>query len=173
MPQHSFVGGNYEKPLRRGLSNIRRIASGRGLSSQARGKPRTRAQRLRLPRSPPHRTARCGVHAFPFSKPTGCKVLCGVGYQSRRQAGHGAAHSLATYLEAAELIPRIYSQNRRGFNNQRMRKICLCAAPAHVHSARAAFLLLEHSLHPHPARSADWPHAPCLALAPCIPKSNS
>ena len=26
---------------------------------------------------------------------------------------------------------------------------------------------------PHPARSADLPHAPCLALAPCIPESNS
>ena len=25
----------------------------------------------------------------------------------------------------------------------------------------------------HPARSADWPHVPCLAPAPCIPESNS
>jgi hypothetical protein len=25
----------------------------------------------------------------------------------------------------------------------------------------------------HPTRSADWPHGPCLAPAPCIPDSNS
>jgi hypothetical protein len=62
-------------------------------SSQERGKPRTRAQRLRLPRSSPHRVARRGAHAFPFSKPTGCKVLNGVGCQIRRQAGLGAANS--------------------------------------------------------------------------------
>ena len=68
---------------------------------------RIRAQRLRLPRSLLHRVARRGAHAFPFSKPAGCKVLYGVGCQIRRQAGHGAAHSLATYLEAAEFIPRL------------------------------------------------------------------
>ena len=33
--------------------------------------------------------------------------LYGVGCQIRRQAGHGAAHSLATYLEAAEFISRL------------------------------------------------------------------
>ena len=33
--------------------------------------------------------------------------MYGVGCQIRGQAGHGAAHSLATYLEAAELIPRL------------------------------------------------------------------
>ena len=39
---------------------------------------------------------RRGAHAFPFSKPAGFKVLYGVGCQIRRQAGHGAAHRLAT-----------------------------------------------------------------------------
>ena len=33
--------------------------------------------------------------------------MYGVGCHIRRQAGHGAAHSLATYLEAAELISRL------------------------------------------------------------------
>jgi hypothetical protein len=82
-----FVRGTYKKPLRRGLSN--------------------------LPRSSPHRVARRGAHAFPFSKLTGCKFLCGVGCQIRRQAGHGAANSLATYLEAAELIPRLAEASAR------------------------------------------------------------
>ena len=50
---------------------------------------------------------------------------------------------------------------------------CLSAAPAHVHSARAAFLLLEQSLQPHPARSMDWPHGPCLASASCFLGGNS
>ena len=36
----------------------------------------------------------------------GFDVWCGVGCQIRRQAEHGAAHNLAIYLEAAELIPR-------------------------------------------------------------------
>ena len=39
----------------------------------------------------------------------------GVGCQIRRQAGHGAAHSLATYLEAAELIPRLAAVNADTF----------------------------------------------------------
>ena len=47
----------------------------------------------------------------PFHKPAGCIVWHGVGCQIRRQAGHGAAHSLATYLEAAELIPRLAEAN--------------------------------------------------------------
>ena len=42
-------------------------------------------------------------------------------------------------------------------------------APAHVHSARAAFCYWSKACSPHPARSADWPCSPCLALAPCIP----
>jgi len=37
--------------------------------------------------------------------------LHGVGCQIRRQAGHGAAHSLATSLEAAEFIPRLAAVN--------------------------------------------------------------
>ena len=54
-------------------------------------------------------------HAFLFPKPEGCTVWYGVGCQIRRQAGHGAAHSLATYFEAAELIPRHAAANAHIF----------------------------------------------------------
>ena len=47
-------------------------------------------------------------------------------------------------------------------SQQRMREKCLCAAPAHVHSAHAAFCNWSTACSPHPARSADWPHGPCL-----------
>ena len=43
------------------------------------------------------------------------KVWYGVGCQIRRQAGHGAAHSLATCLEAAELILRPAGANAQIF----------------------------------------------------------
>ena len=39
------------------------------------------------------------------------KSVYGVGCQIRKQAGHGAAHSLATSLEAAEFIPRLAAVN--------------------------------------------------------------
>ena len=66
---------------------------------------RIRAQRLRLPRSLPQRIVCRGAHASPFSEPSGFEDFYGVGCQIRRQAGHGAAHSLATNLKAAEFIP--------------------------------------------------------------------
>ena len=53
-----------------------------------------------------------------------------------------------------------------------MREKCLCAAPAHVHSAREAFCCWSTACSPHPARSADWPHGPCLTPAPCFPESR-
>ena len=43
------------------------------------------------------------------------EVWHGVCCQICRQAGHGAAHSLATYLEALELIPRLAAANARIF----------------------------------------------------------
>jgi hypothetical protein len=52
---------------------------------------------------------------------------------------------------------------------QRIREKCLCAAPAHVHPTCAVFCCWSTSCSPHPARSADWPHGTCLALAPRIP----
>ena len=51
---------------------------------------------------------------------------------------------------------------------RRIREECPCAAPAHVHSTHAAFPCWSTACSPHPARSADWPHGPFLALAPCI-----
>ena len=45
----------------------------------------------------------------------------------------------------------------------------LLRRPAHVHSAHAAICCWSTAFSPHPARSADWPHGPCLALSPCIP----
>ena len=54
---------------------------------------------------------------LPSSAPGRPKLveLHGVGCQIRRQAGHGAAHSVATYLEAAELIPRLAGANAQTF----------------------------------------------------------
>ena len=68
-----------------------------------------------------NRSAPSAPRAFPISKPAGCEVWYGVGCQIHRQAGHGAAHRLATYLEAAELIPRLA---RRGSCCA-----CVCAVP--------------------------------------------
>jgi len=47
---------------------------------------------------------------------------------------------------------------------QRMSEKCLCAAPAHVHPAHAAFCCWSTACSP--ARSAGWPHGPCLTPAP-------
>ena len=109
MPQHSLVRGTYEKPLRRGLSNLRGIAHFAVIATVKLGKRQAKNPRAASPLTPlitaprsPSRRAR-----LPIFKPAGCKVLHGVGCQIRRQAVHGAAHSLATYLEAAELIPRL------------------------------------------------------------------
>jgi len=56
---------------------------------------------------------------------------------------------------------------------QIIREVFLCDVPAHVHPARAACCCWNTACSLHPARSADWPHGPCLALAPCILESNS
>ena len=50
-----------------------------------------------------------------FRSLQGIKFFYGVGFQIRRQAGHGAAQSSATYLEAAELIPRPAEANAQIF----------------------------------------------------------
>ena len=42
-----------------------------------------------------------------------------------------------------------------------------CASTAHE-----AFSCWSTAFSPHPARSAEWPHGPCLAPAPCIPESS-
>ena len=63
---------------------------------------------ITMPRSPP----RTPSH---FQSLQGMKFFYGVGCQIRRQAGHGAAHGLATYLEAAELIPRPAEANAQFF----------------------------------------------------------
>jgi hypothetical protein len=39
--------------------------------------------------------------------------------------------------------------------------------------SRATFCCWSAAFSPHPARSADWRRVPCLAIAPCIPESNS
>ena len=40
----------------------------------------------------------------------------------------------------------------------------LIRAPAHVHSAHAALLLLGQACSPLPARSADWLDGPCFGV---------
>ena len=67
-------------------------------------------------------------------------------------------------------------RNEETSKTENEREILMRRACARTLSPRS-FLLLKHSLQPtpspHPARSADWPHGLCLALAPCIPGSNS
>jgi hypothetical protein len=86
------------------LSNLRRIAHVAVIATIKPGKRQAKNPRTASPLTSlitaafsPSRRARL----------QGIKFLYGAGCQIRRQAGHGAAHSSATYLGAAEYIPRL------------------------------------------------------------------
>ena len=53
------------------------------------------------------------------------------------------------------------------------REMLMHRACARALSPHSLFCCWSTAHSPHPGRSADWPHGPCLALAPCIPEGNS
>ena len=77
------------------------------------------------------------------------------------------------YSHAPRLIVLYGEIGTRKPQQRRMRKGCLCAAPAHVHSAHAASCCWSTACSPHPARPADWPHGSFLAPASCFSGNNS
>ena len=77
------------------------------------GGTRTRTDEHPVLRSAPSHFQNCMV-----------KVWYGVGCQIHRQAGHGAAHSLATCLEAAELIQRPAKANAQFFFENQLSLWC-------------------------------------------------
>ena len=98
VPQHSLVRETYEKPLRRGLSNLRGITHVAVIATIKPGKSQAKNLRTASPLTSlitaalsPSRRARLTIF-----KSSRVLSFYGVGCQIRRKAGHGAAHSLAT-----------------------------------------------------------------------------
>ena len=112
VPQHSSVRGTYEKALWHGLSNLRRIASERGLPSQERGKPRISSKRPRLPRLSPHRVVRVAARTLSrIQSLQGVKFCTAWVVRSADRQGTAPRIAEPPTLEAAELIPRLAEAN--------------------------------------------------------------